>query len=251
MPDRPPANDDPGTFSTVPSEPPDRELLLGGRRLAEVLGLVASAAAADPRAAAALGGGALLLEWVRERRAPKVRETLEQWERVLEERAASLDEDFLRRDEAVAFVEAVIQSGARLSEVQKRDMYAAALVNGLGGNWPDEDERYRMIDTLGRLRPAHLRLFAAARTNRGFDLSYGAIVNVATYDNGHLTTLIPDVPFEITRIDWGDLQRAGLVENEPVMGSSYSGYAKFVTAYGLRFDLFTQLPYDDIHPPRQ
>jgi hypothetical protein len=59
----------------------------------------------------------------------------------------------------------------------------------------------------------------------------------------------PDVSFELLRIDWGDLQRAGLVENSPIPESGRDGYAKFITEYGLRFDSFVRMPYDDVHPP--
>jgi hypothetical protein len=73
--------------------------------------------------------------------------------------------------------------------------------------------------------------------------------DIGTQDNGFLTQLVPGIPFETLRLDWADLRRAGLVENEPVMGSELPGFSKFVTQYGLEFDLFTRLPYDDVHPP--
>jgi len=178
-----------------------------------------------------------------------VREILVTWEEELGRWADGLDDRFLKTDEAAAFVETVIQSGARLSEEGKRELYAAALVRGLWTIRPDEDQRYRMVDTLARLRPAHLRLFGAARTNREFDVPYGAIVDIGTQDNGFLTQLVPGIPFEALRLDWADLRRAGLVENEPIIGSELPGFAKFITEYGLQFDLFTRLPYEDVHPP--
>ena len=67
-------------------------------------------------------------------------------------------------------------------------------------------------------------------------------------DNGYLTRLRPEVSFEILRIDWGDLSRAGLVEDTPIMDSVHAGYARFITEYGFRFDSFTRMPYDDVHP---
>ena len=63
-----------------------------------------------------------------------------------------------------------------------------------------------------------------------------------------ISQLRPGVPPDVLRIDWGDLQRAGLVEDEPIVGSPYSGYQEFITEYGFRFDSFVRVPYDDVHP---
>lgn len=225
-------------LGATPTADPVTSDLVRLRRLLEIVGSVVPGVAA----------GAVLIEFVEAQLRPSAMETLGYWEQVLDCYADRLDKRFLRSKEAAAFVETVIRSGIRLSEERKRELYAAALVNGLSGDRPEEDDRYRMIDTLARLRPAHLRLFAAVRTNMEFEIPLGSIVDLATMDNGYLTRLRPEVSFEILRIDWGDLRRAGLVEDTPIMGSVYPGYARFITNYGFRFDSFTRMPYDDVHP---
>lgn len=57
-----------------------------------------------------------------------------------------------------------------------------------------------------------------------------------------------DTPFDRLNMDWQALRRAGLVENEPIVGSPMSGYARFMTSFGLEFDLFVRVAYSDVHP---
>jgi hypothetical protein len=102
-----------------------------------------------------------------------------------------------------------------------------------------------MIDVAERLRLPQLRLLAVAR-HTPFDTSLGPIVDLSS-DNGFLQALAPDTPFDRLNMDWQDLRRAGLVENEPIIGSSWPGYARFFTGFGLEFDLFVRVPYSDVH----
>ena len=117
-----------------------------------------------------VGAGGVLIGLVEAQLGPSATETLTYWEEVLDRYSERLDARFLGSKGAAAFIETVVRSGVRLSEEDKRELYAAALLNGLSGEWPEEDDRYRMIDTLARLRPAHLRLFAAVRTRTDFDI---------------------------------------------------------------------------------
>ncbi len=196
--------------------------------------------------------GSVLLDWVIEKRQPTVREILAYWDGVLSRFEDRLDENYIQSKGGVAYVETVLAAGARAAEESKRELYAGLLVNGLLKDRPYETEgNLRMVDTLARLRPAHLLLFGSARkprTDHDFEIPLGAIVNIVRSDDSFISQLRPGIPPHLLRIDWGDLQRAGLVEDEPIVGSPYTGYRQFITEYGFRFDSFMRVPYDDVHP---
>lgn len=199
-----------------------------------------------------VSAGSVLLDWAIEKRQPTIKETLGYWDGVLSRFEDRLDEKYLQSKDGVVYVETVLAAGARAAEERKRELYAGALVNGLAKErLYDTEGQLRLVDTLARLRPAHLLLFASARgprTGDDFATPLGGIVDLVWSDPVFISQLRPGVPAEVLRIDWGDLQRAGLVEDEPITGSPYSGYQAFITEYGFRFDSFVRVPYDDVHP---
>ncbi len=199
-----------------------------------------------------VSAGSVLLDWAIEKRQPTIKDTLAYWEGVLSRFEDRLDDQYIQSKDGVAYVETVLAAGARAAEESKRELYAGALVNGLSkGRLYDTEGEFRMVDTLARLRPAHLLLFASARMPRrgnDFEIPFGAVVNLLKSNPSFLSRLRPGVPWEVLRIDWGDLQRAGLVEDEPIIGSPFPGYQKFITEYGFLFDSFVRVPYDDVHP---
>ena len=73
----------------------------------------------------------------------------------------------------------------------------------------DTEGQLRMVDTLARLRPAHLLLFGSARrprTSDDFVTPLGGIVDIVRSDPVFITQLRPDVPAELLRIDWSMAQ---------------------------------------------
>ena len=174
-----------------------------------------------------VSAGSVLLDWVIERRQPTIQDILAYLDEVLSRFEDRLDGKYAQSKDGVAYVETVLAASARAAEERKRELYAGALVNGLvKGRLYDNEGQLRMVDTLARLRPAHLLLFAAARrprTGGDFVKPLGNIVNMVRSDPVFITQLRPGVPAEFLRIDWGDLQRAGLVEDEPIPESPVLG----------------------------
>jgi hypothetical protein len=192
-----------------------------------------------------VGLGGLLIEEVVNRRALNLPAVVEAFDVAMDRMADWIDENYLKTHEAAAYAEEVFAAAVRLSEEEKRDYYAMALVNGLSTRRPSDEDRNRMIDALERLRLPHLRLLAFARRHP-FAVPLGTIVDLSV-DNGALQALDPNTPFDRLNMDWQDLRRAGLVENEPIVGSPWPGYASFFTTFGLEFDLFVRVPYSDVH----
>jgi hypothetical protein len=196
-----------------------------------------------------VGLGGLAFGKVLEHRTTNLPDVIRAFDASMAKMMAWIDETYLSSRGAAAFVEEVYAAALRLSEEEKRDYYATALANGLSTHRPPDDDRNRMIDALERLRLPELRLLATAR-HAPMDIPFGSIVDLSA-DNGFLQALAPDTPFDRLNMDWQNLRRAGLVENEPILGSEMPGYAKFITGFGLEFDLFVRVPYSDVHPRRE
>jgi hypothetical protein len=193
-----------------------------------------------------VGVAGMALEDVIARRAVNLPQVVRAFDAALDRMADWVDHNYMKTDGAAAFVEEVFAAAVRLSEQDKREYYSCALANGLSTRRPSDEDRNRMIDVLERLRLPHLRLLATAR-HQPFEVPFGAIIDLSA-DNGALQALDPATPFDRLNMDWQDLRRAGLVENEPILGSPWPGYASFFTEFGLAFDLFVRVPYSDVHP---
>jgi hypothetical protein len=211
----------------------------GGKNFSRVLAALGVPAA---------GVGAILIEGIMNRRALNLPAVVEAFDLAMDRMADWIDENYLDSHEAAAFAEEVYAAAIRLSQQEKRDYYATALANGLSKRRPPDEDRNRMIDVLERLRLPQLRLLAVAR-HHPFDVPLGSIVDLSS-DNGFLQALDPSTPFDRLNMDWQDLRRAGLVENEPIPGSQFPGYASFFTGFGLEFDLFVRVPYSDVYKRR-
>jgi hypothetical protein len=192
-----------------------------------------------------VGLGGMLIGGILNRRTQNLPAVVEAFDAALDRMAGWIDENYLDTDEAAAYAEDVLFAAIRLSEQEKRDYYAIALANGVSTRRPPNEDRDRMIDVLERLRLPQLRLLAIARKHP-FEVPLGPIVDLSV-DNGALQELDPNTPFDRLNMDWQDLRRAGLVENEPIVGSPYPGYSSFFTTFGLQFDLFVRVPYSDVH----
>lgn len=209
----------------------------GGQKLARIL---------EALGIPVVGLAGMALEEVLTRRALTLPAVVKAFDAAMDRMEGWIDDKYMTTDGAAAFVEEVFTAAVRLSEQEKRDFYGTALANGLSVRRPLDDDRNRMIDVLERLRLPHLRLLAVAR-HEPFDVPFGPIVDLSA-DNGALQVLDPNTPFDRLNMDWQDLRRAGLVENEPVIGSPWPGYASFFTGFGLEFDLFVRVPYSDVYP---
>lgn len=145
-----------------------------------------------------------------------------------------LDGDFVQTDELADLVEEVLESASRRGSDGKREYYAAALANSLTIERPDAGERERMLDVLDELRPAHLRLLAGiARTH---DLPPG--MKPQSSLRPVVSALVPSVPEEQWLMDWGDLERLGILPSFPsgmMTAEGTRNIAGRITPFGQRF----------------
>jgi hypothetical protein len=212
------------------------KLVAGGKTFADAVGTLVPG----------VGLIGMLLGQVLDRRVGNVWELARTMDSIVVQLGERIDGEFLQTADAGGFVEDILTAGARLSEERKRAYYASAFANGMVVGRPDTAARDRMIDVLERLRLPPLQLLAAARAND--DFAEEGIVDLS-YDNGFLQKLMPEERFDRLVLDWHELRRAGLVENEPIAGAPYAGYSSFITRFGIEFDLFVRTPYNDVHPP--
>ena len=91
-----------------------------------------------------------------------------------------------------------------------------------------------MLDALDRLRPSHLRLLAVVATP---ELYHGSAGGAETY----LVDRLPDLPIDVLKLDWADLQREGMLDNYPA-GMAVTPPPQLVAGmlkpYGRRFITF-------------
>ncbi len=162
---------------------------------------------------------------------------------------ADVDVEFVKSVEYEALTEEILEKGTRRREIDKRDYYAAAFANAALPARPPEAERYRFIDTLERLREPHLWLLAAllkdyAWSDRG--------PGMGGFDSA-FKEAVPEADMDAIKLDWRDLEAAGLVQGYPGGIMTSEGARNFrarVTDLGRRFHQFVVLPYSDVHPPK-
>jgi hypothetical protein len=185
------------------------------------------------------GAGALIGYVIREhipkRRRQRMVEFVNKLNQAVAKMEARLDRDFVQGDEFADLTEDVLESIARRAADGKRGFYAAALVNTAGPSAPEEDERERMLDALGQLRPAHLRLLAIVASTRslpeGSNLSAGGIEH-------NIMPRLPGVSQEQMRADWDDLERLKILASYPSGTMTRQGIEDLtvrMTDFGRRF----------------
>lgn len=144
-----------------------------------------------------------------------------------------VDQEFVRTSEFHAMVEDV------LDRIQQRKnegkfRYWADLVAGVASHErPPSADRERLVETLDRLRPSHLRLLhVVATTTTGRPGLYAGGVSDT------LSWKMPDTPIEDIRRDWDDLAREDLLQGYPsgMMTAAGAGnLAVRLTPYGQQF----------------
>jgi hypothetical protein len=152
-----------------------------------------------------------------------------------------LDRDYVLAEEFQGLVEEVMERADRKREQDKREAYAAILVNAALPGRPDEETLQRMVDTLEDLRVRHLRLLAVIMRTHDPTSSFKQefLSAVSNWDTAVL--------------DWGDLERAGVVSVMPsdVNGADAAGvFRSRVTSFGRLFHQFVVLPPSDSIRPR-
>ena len=121
----------------------------------------------------------------------------------------------------------------------KREQYLAALANTASSDRPEEVERHRFLDLLQSLRPSHLRLLAVIATAEVAGPAGGG--DIDTY----LTARLADQDLENIKLDWSDLERAGVVAGGPPGGLASTPVHMRVwnafPAFGKRFAAFIEI----------
>jgi hypothetical protein len=116
-----------------------------------------------------------------------------------------LDHEFVRTDEFQGLLEEALERVSSRRAEGKRAAYAAAVAHGATTARPDEDERFRMLDTLERLRASQIRLLLYFQR-----VPY---TTLATLDSmGAKIAADTAMPLDALRRDWGDLASLHLVE---------------------------------------
>jgi hypothetical protein len=160
---------------------------------------------------------------------------------------SDIDSAFVETDEFEALTEEILEKGARRRELNKREYYAAAFANSALPSRPSEAERYRLIDTLERLREAHLWLLAALLRDYTWPDDSGS----SSGFEQEFKKAVPEANMEAVKLDWRDLEAVGLLAGFPSGMMSSGGARNFrarVTELGKRFHQFVVLPYADVHP---
>jgi len=104
-----------------------------------------------------------------------------------------------------AILEAVLEDAIRTSEAEKREAYAAILVNALvqGG---DEEERLLFVDLLRGCRPIHVRMVGVLSEDPGIE---GARCRLEPWSTLH--ERLPEYSDELIRLAWANLYDWGLL----------------------------------------
>jgi hypothetical protein len=159
--------------------------------------------------------------------------------------AGHVDPASLHTEEWVSDVEEVIETVGSRKQRGKRRYFFAALTNCAVHDRPPEVERKRFLDALERFRPSHLRLLGV------FLLPPEDMGDGST--DGYLLARMPGADIENIRLDWGDLQAAGMVDNYPT-GMTVTPKAQLVTqslrAFGRRFAAFIEAGLSDGDTPQ-
>jgi hypothetical protein len=121
--------------------------------------------------------------------------------------AGQVDPAYFHTKEWVSDVEEVIEVVGSRKQRDKRRYFVAALTHCAMHDRPDEVERKRFLDALERFRPSHLRLLSVLLLPPD-DLGGGLA-------DGYLLARMPGADIENVKLDWADLQVAGMLDNYP------------------------------------
>jgi hypothetical protein len=149
---------------------------------------------------------------------------------------ARLDREFLSDPAFVEDLEQVLEAQVSLRQRRKREHFLAALVNTATDARPGEAERRRMLDTLVRLRPSHLSVLAAVVTA-------GEHPSPAGSTDDYLHERLSELPTDGFNLDWGDLQREGMVSTYPgglAITPIWQRVGQALTPLGRRFAAFIE-----------
>jgi|GEM_PF-4822064 len=163
-------------------------------------------------------------------------------DRIVDIEADKIDRSYFETPEWQGDVTRVMDALREERNRSKRQHYLAALVNTATSDRPDEVERHRFLDLLQSLRPSHLRLLAVIATAE--DAGPAGKGDIDTY----LTTRLADQDLENIRLDWSDLERAGVVAGGPPGGLASTAVHMRVwnafPAFGKRFAAFIEIEAD-------
>lgn len=164
-------------------------------------------------------------------------------ERIVDLEADKVDRSYFETPEWASDFNRVIDALGEERNRSKRDHYLAALANTASTARPAEVERHRFLDLLEALRPSHLRLIAVLATaEEAGPAGDGAI-------DTYLTTRLPHQDLENIKLDWADLERAGVAAGLPTGVASTPVYMRVwhaFPAFGRRFAAFIEaVPEDD------
>lgn len=176
-----------------------------------------------------------------EQRARRTEEFLGELDEAVAAVNATVDREFVRLDEFHGLVEEVLERVASRRSEGLRGHYAAALANASTKTRPDEQSRYRMLDTLARLRPHHLDILAGLA---GATAPAGAgpdVITVGQAALANVTAAVGDASNDLWK-DLLDLEQLGLVRSLDKSLLTVAGGARsLVTPFGLRFLEFLRI----------
>jgi hypothetical protein len=137
-------------------------------------------------------------------------------------------------------VEQILEVVGARKHRDKRRYFIAALANCATHDRPDSVERKRFLDELERLRPSHLRLLSVL-------LMPPENLGDGTTD-GYLLARMPNQDLENIKLDWADLQAAGMLDSLPT-GMTSTPKPQLVVgalrAFGRRFANFIEATVPD------
>jgi hypothetical protein len=149
--------------------------------------------------------------------------------------AGRVDPAYFHTDEWVSDVEQVLEVVGSRRQRGKRRYFIAALANCATHDGSDEVERNRFLDELDRLRLSHLRLLSVLLMPPE-PLGDGSA-------DGYLLARMPDADIENVKLDWSDLQSAGMVDSYPT-GMTVTPKPQLIAgalrAFGKRFGNFIE-----------
>jgi hypothetical protein len=178
----------------------------------------------------------LLDKYMPEQRARRLITFVQDLKERLDEVADEVDERFTRSPEFEGLVEEVLETVMHRRSEAKQRHYAGVIASSALKNRPDEDERFRLLDTLDRMRESHVRL-----------LEYFARVpytNLATFESlgAHISQEVQLQPDALRR-DWEDLATWHLVKpesREPNEARTTRVPSAEITNYGRAFLRFVE-----------
>jgi hypothetical protein len=189
-----------------------------------------------------LAGGtiaALISEYVPRQKQVRLVRFVEELGDRLKAQQARIDQEFVRTNEFQTLFEDALDRVQQRKNEDKFDYWARLIAGVAGTERPPRADRDRFIDTLDRLRPAHLRLLhIVATTREGPPDAY-----MGSADRT-LTWKMPGTPIEEIRRDWDDLARENVLQSFPSGMMTAEGAGNLtvrVTPYGQQFIRLLQL----------